>query len=53
MFGREHYTIALANISDKGLNRGHLSADIVEMLKRVRDARSNHKRLEILQKNLY
>lgn len=53
MCGRERYTVALANISDRGLRRGNLSANIVETLTRVRDARSDHKRLDILQKNLY
>ena len=52
-YGRGRYTVALANISDEGLRRGNLSADMVETLKRVRDARSNHKKLDILQKNLY
>jgi hypothetical protein len=53
MFGRERYTVVLANISDKGLNRGHLSSDVVEVLRQVRDAKNNRKRLDILQKNLY
>lgn len=53
MFGRERYAVTLANISDEGLNRGHLSSDTVEVLRQVRDTEDDHKKLNILRENLY
>lgn len=51
-YGGFRYVFDLSNITDDGLKRGDLSRETIDSLKRIRDARSDKKRLKLIQELL-
>jgi hypothetical protein len=53
MFGRDRQVVLLENISDEGLERGNLDRGVINILKSIRDAKSDEEKLNFVKKNLY
>lgn len=53
MYGRERQVVLLENISDEGMSRGNLSTGAKDILKLIRDAKSDEEKLDLVKKNLY
>ena len=53
MYGRERQVVFIENFSDEGLDCGDLDIRSREMLRLLRDAKSDEERLDLVRKNLY